>query len=77
MGGDKDFDTILEYLPDSDAWKEVGKMKEAKRSHAVSTVRFEEYSKWCNTEGILGLTITITNNNSMAVDKRSSPSFDI
>ena len=81
VGGDKDFDTVLEYIPDSDAWKEVGKMKEAKRSHAVSTVRFEEYSKWCNTEGmkvhILGLTNTITNNNSMAVNKRSSPSFDI
>ena len=52
VGGDKDFDTVLEYIPDSDAWKEVGKMKEAKRSHAVSTIRFEEYSKWCNTEGM-------------------------
>ena len=47
VGGDKDFDTILEYIPDTDAWKEVGKMKEAKRSHAVSVVRFIDYSEWC------------------------------
>ena len=46
-GGDKDFDTILEYFPDTDSWIEVGKMKEAKRSHAVSVVRFEDYSEWC------------------------------
>ena len=47
MGGDEDFDTILEYLPDTDVWQEVGKMKEAKRSHAVSVVRFTDYSEWC------------------------------
>ena len=43
----QDFDTILEYFPNTDEWKEVGKMKEAKRSHAVSVVRFRDYSKWC------------------------------
>ena len=60
----KDFDTILEYSQDTDEWKQVGSMKEAKRSHAVSVVRFQDYSEYCidpetnQTQGI-GLIVSI------------------
>ena len=42
-----DWDHILEYFPDTVEWKQVGTMREAKRSHAVSVVKFQDFSKWC------------------------------
>ena len=62
-GVSTDFDTILEYMPDTDEWKQVGKMMEAKRSHAVSVVRFEDYSEWCKfpRQGMQMISTTVRN----------------
>ena len=38
---------ILEYYPKTEEWTQVGTMREARGSHAVSVVDFGDYAGWC------------------------------
>ena len=42
------YDEILEFDPVNGKWKEVGKMKTAKRFHAVSVIEYSEVEQLCN-----------------------------
>ena len=41
-------DEILEFDPVNGKWKEVGKMKKARYSHAVSVIEYSEVEQLCN-----------------------------
>ena len=41
------YDNILEYNPKEDAIVMVGQMLEARDHHAISVVRAEDFSHWC------------------------------
>ena len=43
-----EFDSILEYDITGDAFTQIGIMAQARDTHAVSVVQYEEYSKWCD-----------------------------
>ena len=38
---------ILEYNHETEEWQEIGAMKEARDSLAVSVVSFKDYADWC------------------------------
>ena len=42
------YNNILEYNPETEEWQEIGAMKEARYSHAVTLVSYEDYAEWCN-----------------------------
>ena len=48
-GGDgtKSFDTILEYDVTADSFTQIGTMTQARSWHAISVVRYEDFSKSC------------------------------
>ena len=49
-GGDNginDFDCILEYDSTDDSYTQIGTMTQARRSHAVAVVQYEDFSDWC------------------------------
>ena len=39
---------VLEFSHETKSWIMIGAMKEPKRAHAVSVVKFDDYKKWCN-----------------------------
>ena len=39
--------TILEYDITRDSYSQIGSMTQARDSHAISVVRYEDFSKWC------------------------------
>ena len=41
------YDTILEYMAEEDAIVTVGQMLEARDHHAISVVKAEDFSHWC------------------------------
>ena len=38
---------ILEYDPETEEWTQIGSMREARYSHAVSVVDFRDYADFC------------------------------
>ena len=38
---------ILEYDPETEEWTQIGTMREARYSHAVSVVDFRDYADFC------------------------------
>ena len=38
---------ILEYNPGTETWQEIGTMKEARSTHAVTIVSLGDYAAWC------------------------------
>ena len=43
-----DLDEILEFHADTEEWSLAGRMVVARRTHAVSTISFEDVSQHCN-----------------------------
>ena len=41
--------TILEYNITGDSYKEIGTMIQTRTYHAVSVVKYEDFSEWCQT----------------------------
>ena len=41
------YDSILEYNSAGDEFHETGQMMEERGYHAISVVRYSDYSKWC------------------------------
>ena len=39
---------IQEFNYETESWTEIGTMKEARYSYAVSVVSYDDYGKWCN-----------------------------
>ena len=46
--GGNTYDEILEFRPDTEEWSLAGRMVQARGNHAVSTINFEDVSKYCN-----------------------------
>ena len=42
-----DLDIILEYNITDDSYTQIGTMTQARNSHAISVVKYEDFSKWC------------------------------
>ena len=42
------FDAILEYDVASDTFTQIGTMNQARRDHAVSVVKYKDFSEWCD-----------------------------
>ena len=42
-----DLDTILEYDITGDSYTQIGTMTQARFGHAISMVKFEDFSEWC------------------------------
>ena len=40
-------DTILEYDITGDSYTQIGTMAKARYRHAISVVKYEDYSEWC------------------------------
>ena len=40
-------DTIVEYDMEQDTMLEIGHMRDARASHAVSVVQYSDFSQWC------------------------------
>ena len=38
---------ILEYDPETEEWTHIGTMREARETHAVSVVKYEDYADFC------------------------------
>ena len=45
------FNTILEYNITGESYTQIGTMVEARYSHAVSVVKYEDFSEWCQSQG--------------------------
>ena len=43
-----DLDEILEFHADTEEWSLAGRMVVARRTHAVSTISFEDVAQHCN-----------------------------
>ena len=39
--------TILEYNITGDSYTQIGTMVEARFYHAISVVKYEDFSRWC------------------------------
>ena len=39
---------ILEFDPETKKWTQIGTMMEARSSHAVSMVNYEDYAEYCH-----------------------------
>ena len=51
LGGyveDNSMDSILEFNLEAEEWTEIGAMKEARSSHAVSVVSSQDFVNWCS-----------------------------
>ena len=44
---DSHFDTIMEYDITGDSYTQIGTMIQARDRHAISVVKYEDYSEWC------------------------------
>ena len=45
--GSESVDTILEYDITGDSFKQIGTMTQAKWQHAISVVKYGDFSEWC------------------------------
>ena len=45
--GSNSHNTILEYDITGDSYTQIGTMIEARDQHAVTVVRYEDFSDWC------------------------------
>ena len=41
------YDTIQEYDIKGDSFLEIGRMTQKRTSHAISVVKYSDFSKWC------------------------------
>ena len=50
LGGVKytEYDFILEFSPDSEAWAQIGVMTIARSAHGVANVNFEDFKDVCS-----------------------------
>ena len=40
-------DTILEYDTTGDSYTQIGTMTQARAHHAISVVKYQDFSEWC------------------------------
>ena len=45
--GSNNLDTILEYDSTSDSYTQIGTMTQARFFHAVTVVKYGDFSDWC------------------------------
>ena len=42
-----DLNNIFEFNNETEAWTEIGSMKETRRHHRLTIVSYDDYAKWC------------------------------
>ena len=47
IGSYDSLNTILEYDITGDSYKQIGTMIKARYYHAISVVKYEDFSEWC------------------------------
>ena len=43
----RDLNNIFEFNKETEAWTEIGSMKERRRHHRLTIVSYDDYAKWC------------------------------